>query len=148
MLHAEVRHQSFSEPLALVIAGAGTDGVDVATITLGLGVDFGITVDFGGRSLKEASLVLRRLVEKVQGSQRAGQRCLHPIILIVNRRRRAGQIVDMLDLGQVFRQRDVDVVLHQHEPARRAQMRHISGATSMKIVDADYKVPAIHQSGA
>ncbi|MNJ43920.1 hypothetical protein D3C77_389480 [compost metagenome] len=65
VLLAEVRHQGLGEALALVVAGARPDRVDVAAIALHLRVDFRVAVDLRGRGLKEARPVRRRPLQQV-----------------------------------------------------------------------------------
>jgi hypothetical protein len=47
-----IKEQRLSATLAFVVAGTRTDRIHVAPIVLGLGMNMGIPVDFGGRCLK------------------------------------------------------------------------------------------------
>src|SRR4029079_10598488 len=47
-----VHHQGFGDALAFVVTGAGTDGIDVAPVALGLRMYRGVAVHLGGRCLK------------------------------------------------------------------------------------------------
>ena len=51
-----VEEQGFGAALALVVAGARPDRVDVAPIALGLRVDLRVAIDLAGRGLEDRAL--------------------------------------------------------------------------------------------
>jgi len=53
VLAAVVKEQGFGAALALVVAGARADRVDLAPVAFGLRMDFGVAVDLAGGGLKD-----------------------------------------------------------------------------------------------
>ena len=93
-----VEEQRLGAALALVVAGARSDRVDVAPIVFGLRMDAGIAVHFGGRRLEDFRAHALGQAQHVDRAVHAGLGRLHRIALVVNRRRRTGEIVDLVDL--------------------------------------------------
>ena len=93
-----VEEQRLGAALAFVVAGARADRIDVAPIVLGLRMDVGVAVDFRGRGLEDLGLHPLGEAQHVDGAVHAGLGRLHRIVLVVDGRSRAGQIVDLVDL--------------------------------------------------
>src|SRR5690606_39184791 len=81
-----VEEQRLGAALALIVARARTDRIDVAPVVLTLGVDGGIAVDLAGRSLENAAAEPLCEAEHVDGPVHAGLGRLHGIVLVVNGR--------------------------------------------------------------
>ena len=69
-------------------------------------MDFRIAVDFAGRRLQDARALARGEVEHVDRTLHTGLGRLHRIVLVVDRRGRAGEVEDAVDFD-VERKRDV-----------------------------------------
>jgi len=112
-----VEEQGLGAALAFVVAGARADRVDVAAIILGLGMDVRVAIDLAGRGLEDPRVQPLGQAQHVDGAVHAGLGGLHRIVLVVDRRSRAGEIVDLVDLDI---ERERHVMAHQLE-ARIAQ---------------------------
>mmetsp|Transcript_157815 Transcript_157815/g.383210 ORF Transcript_157815/g.383210 Transcript_157815/m.383210 type:complete len:351 (+) Transcript_157815:24-1076(+) len=84
--------------LALVVAGAHTDGVDVAPVGLWLRRDGGVAVALRCGSLEEPCTAALREPKRVVGAQEAGLDRLHRVELVVRRGGGARQVVDLIHL--------------------------------------------------
>jgi hypothetical protein len=98
VLTVVVEEEGFSDTLALVIAGAGADGIDVAPVALGLGMHLRIAIDFRGGSLEHARLEAACEAEHVDGTHHGGLDRLDGVVLIMRRGGGAGEIVDLIHL--------------------------------------------------
>ena len=107
-----IEEQGLGAALAFVVAGPGADRIDVAPILLGLRVDVGIAIDLRGRGLENLGAQPLGEPEHVDGAVHARLGGLHGVVLVVHGRRRAGEIVDLVDLD-IERKRHV--VTHQLE---------------------------------
>ena len=68
---------------------------------------------------------------------------LHRIELVVDRRGRAGEVVDLVDLDV---EREGDVVPDQLEARIVEQMQDVVARTGEEVVDAQHVVPVLQQS--
>jgi len=57
---AVVETESFGDALALVVTGAGTNGIDAAAIALGLGVEFRVAIHLTGVEASSSRAPTRR----------------------------------------------------------------------------------------
>ena len=73
----------------------------------------------------------------------AGLGGLHRIVLVVDRRGRAGEVVDLVDLDV---EREGDVVAHQLEMRIAQQMRDVVLAAGEEVVDAQHVVAVAQQA--
>ena len=95
VLAAVVEEQGLGAALALVVAAARADRIDVAPVVLRLRMDLRIAVHLGGRGLKNPRLHPLGQAQHVDRAVHAGLGRLHRIELVVHRRGRAGQVVDL-----------------------------------------------------
>jgi nucleoside-diphosphate-sugar epimerase len=79
MLPVIVEEQCFGRALALVVAGANSQWVDVPPIAFRLRVNRRIAIDFAGRGLKDASARALGQAEHVDGAMDAGFQRLNRI---------------------------------------------------------------------
>ena len=93
-----VEEQRLGAALAFIIAGARADRVDVAPVVFGLRMNIGIAVDLRRRRLENLALQPLGEAQHVDGAMHAGLGRLHRIVLIVDGRGGAGEIVDLVDL--------------------------------------------------
>src|SRR4051812_45838836 len=85
MLAVIVEEQGFSAALALIVAGARPDRVDIAPIGLGLRVNCRIPVHFAGRCLKNAASEAFRQTQHINSSVHRSLGRLHGIVLVMDR---------------------------------------------------------------
>ena len=137
-----VEEQRLGAALALVIAGARTDRVDVAPIFLRLRVDVRIAIDLARRSLEDLALQPLGEAEHVDRAVHAGLGRLHGIVLVVDRRCRTGEIVDLVDLDI---ERHRDVVPHEFEARLAMQVVEVALGPGEQVVDAQHLVPLFEQ---
>ena len=144
-----VHHQGFRHPFAFVIAAPNPDGIDVPPIPLRLGVDLGIAIDLRGGRQEDAGLHPLGQPQHVERPQHVGLDGLHRVVLIVHRRGRTGQVIDLVDL-----QHDGvhHVVPDYLQPGIVPQVEKVGFGAGKKIIQAkDVVIPvqqALHQMGA
>jgi hypothetical protein len=137
--------RALRHPLALVVARPGAEAVDVAVVVLALGMHGGIAVDLGRRRLHHAGAGALGELEQIQDADRIGLDRQDRIALVVPRRRRTRQIIDLID---VELPRLHDVVVDKAKPAGVAQVRDVGEPAGQEIVDADDVVAARHEARA
>ena len=137
-----VEEQGLGAPLSLVIAGTRSDRIDPAPIFLGLRVDFGITVDLARRGLQDFRAGALGETEHVDRSVHAGLGRLNRIMLVVDRRGRTGEIVDLVHLHE---ERECHVVPLELESGMVQQVRDIGTRSGEQIVHAQDLVPFVDQ---
>ncbi len=135
-LLAVVRHrQRLGVPLRLVVDATRADRVDVAPVRLGLRVHLRVAVHLarggeqepGALHLREAEGVVRAVRADLEGLQGEPQ--------IVDRARRAGEVVD-----EIERLVDLDVVrevVRQEDERVPTQVLDVGERPGLEIVDAD-----------
>ena len=79
-----IEKERFGATLALVVARSDPDGVHMAPIIFGLGMNVGIAINFAGRSLKDFALQALGKAENVDGTVDGRLDRLHRIMLIVD----------------------------------------------------------------
>ena len=145
VLAVVVEEQRLGAALALVVAGARADRVDVAPVVLGLRVDLGVAVDLAGRGLEDLRLGPLGQAQHVDRAVHAGLGGLHRVVLVVDRRGRAGQVVDLVDLDV---EREGDVVAHQLEVRVVQQVDDVVLGAGEEVVDAQHVVAVGQQAVA
>src|SRR5665213_3538621 len=98
VLAVVVEEQCLCTALALVITRARTYWIDVAPIVLCLWMHGRVAIDLAGRRLQDSSLKTLGKTEHVYSAMHAGLGRLHRIALIMNRRCRTGEIVNLIHL--------------------------------------------------
>ena len=129
-----VHHQRLGDALALVVAGAGADGVDIAPVALRLRMD--------GRDLRrprrsrpgESGPEPLGQHQHVDGAQHVRLDGLDRVVLVVNGRGGAGQVVDLVDLEE---ERLGDVVPDKLELVVVEQMLDVLSPAGEEVVQAD-----------
>jgi hypothetical protein len=96
-------------------------------------MDQRIAIDFGGRGLQDLRLYPFGETEHVDRAVHARLRRLHRIMLIMNGRGRASEIVDLVHLD-IERKRHV--VPEQFETRMREKMLDIPARAGKEIIDA------------
>ena len=134
-----VEKQRLGAALALVVAGARTDRIDVAPIILGLGMNSRVAVDLRRRGLENFRTQALGEAQHVDCAVHARLRRLHRVVLVVHRRCRAGKIVDFVDFD-IERKRHV--VPHQLEALFADEVRDVALRTGEEVVDADHVAPS------
>ncbi|GCC46270.1 hypothetical protein chiPu_0030377 [Chiloscyllium punctatum] len=105
-------------------------------------MDFRIAIDLRGRRLEDLCLHALGKTKHVDGAVNAGLGGLHRIELVMNRRSRTRQIVDLVHLDI---ERERDVVAHDLEPGIADQMRNVGPAAGEVIVDAEHIVALLDE---
>ena len=135
-----VEEQRFGAALAFVVAGARADRVDVAPIFLGLRMRHRIAIDLAGRGLQDPAFQPLGEAEHVD---RAVHRCLHRldrVVLVMDRRSRTGEVVDLVDLDI---EREADVVPQELEARVHVHMVEVALGRRKQIVDADHLMAVV-----
>ena len=144
MMLAPVREeQRLGTALAFIIAGTDAVGVHMAPVGLHLRMHFGIPVDLAGGSLEDAGLHALGKAEHVGGSIDAGLDGLHRIVLIVDWRRRAGKIVNLIHFHI---ERNADVMAHELEARMVHELCHITSGARKEVVHAQDFMSLVQQA--
>ncbi len=138
-----VHEQRFRAALAFVVARAHADRVHATAVALVLRMHVGVAVHLARRRLQDARLHALREAEQIDRAMHAGLGGLHRVALIVHRRRRAREVVDLVDFHV---QRKRHVVTHQLEIRRIEQVRDVVLRARVEIVDAQHVVPGRHEA--
>ena len=112
VLAVVVHEEGLRDTLALVVAAPESDRIHVPPVLLALRVDVRIAVDFRGGRLKDARARSLRESEHIDHAHGGTLDRLDRIVLIVDGRRRARHVVDLVDLDE---ERIHDVVTDRFE---------------------------------
>ena len=132
-----VEEQRFRAALALVVAGARTQRVDVAPVAFRLRVDAGIAVHFGRGGLEHLGPGALGQSEHVDGADHARLGGLHGVELVMDGGGRAGEVVDLVHLHV---ERKADVVAHQLEAVVVEQGGDVAPTPGEVVVHAQHVV--------
>ena len=97
----------------------------------------GIAVDFGCAGLKNSGLVAFGHAEHVDGAEDIGLDGADRVVLVVDGRCGAGEIVDAIDLIVIEVDRIDDVVLDESEMGMREKVSDVLAFAGKEIVDAE-----------
>ena len=126
--------ERLAEPFRFVIAGAWTDGVDVAPVRLGLGMDERVAVDLRGRCEQEPRSDRARHFEESVHAERVGAQRMHGHAVVVHGAGRGRQVRDDVDLD-LGRLRDVG--LDELVAIVSQEVGDVADGTRGEIVHAD-----------
>ena len=133
-----VHKESFGTALSLVVARPQSDRVHIAPICLLLRMHHRIAVYLAGRSLQDFGLGAFGQPEHMDGSHDRGFQGLDRVVLVMNGRCGAGEVVYFVDFGMV---RLDDIVAYQFEMVVFQQVADIVLTAGEVIVHADDVVP-------
>jgi hypothetical protein len=142
VLPEAVEEQGLGAALALVVAGARADRIDLAPIGFDLGVDLRVAIDLAGRGLQHPSAGALGQVQHVDRAHDIGAHGHDRVVLIMDRRGRAGQVVDLVHRNE---DRVVHVVVHELEVRVIQQVGDVVLAAGEQVVQADHAVAARDQ---
>ena len=143
VLAVVVEEQRLGRALALVVAGAGADGIDVSPVVLGLGVHLRVAVHLGGRRREDLRPGALGQPEHVDRAVHRGLRRLHRVALVVDRRGGAGQVVDLVHLDV---EREGHVVPDHLEPRVGQEVGDVVLGRRVVVVDAEHVIAVVEQS--
>ena len=138
-----VEHQGLGAALAFVVARAGTDRVHVAAVALRLRMHLGVAVDLARRGVEDPRLHPLGEAEHVDRAHDRGLGRLDRVVLVVARRRGAGEVVDLIDLEH---DRLGHVVADQLEVAPAEQVGDVRLLAREEVVEADDVVPLLDET--
>ena len=130
-------------PLSLLVGASLADRADVSAILFGNRRHLRLAVDFSRRGLQNARPHASGHFEHVDRSDQRRLERHHRIVHVVGRRRRAGQIVNLVHLLEI---RKRDVVTHESEQRIGHQMLHIALVARVIVVQRDHLVPVGEQA--
>lgn len=145
MLTAIVEKQSFGTPLALVVAGSAADRIDIAPIVLGLRMDGGIAIDLGCGGLQDADLEALSEAEHVDRAGDARLRRLNGVELIMDRRGRTSEVINLVNFDK---QREGYVVAEKLETPVVEEILDVAAGSGGEIIGAKNLVALVKQKAA
>jgi len=107
-----IEEQGFGTSLPFVIAGTRSNTIDISPIGFRLRMDRRVSIDLGGRGLKDLGSQSFGQPEHIDGPMDVYFRGLNGVILIMNRRGRTGKIINFIHLDI---EREGDVVTKEFE---------------------------------
>ena len=114
------------------------DRIDSTPIVFALGMDFGVAIDLAGRCLQDLAFQPLGKAQHIDRPVHRGLGRLHRIMLVVHRRGRASEVVDLVDLDV---EREAHVMTHKLETRMVVKVVDIAFGAGEKIVDAENFVP-------
>jgi hypothetical protein len=143
MLAVVIKEKGFRTPFPLIIACPETDGVDTSPVGFWLGMDHGIPIYLRSRGLKDLGLEPFRQPQHVDGTVNVHLGGLNRVVLIVDRRRRTSQVVDLIDLHI---KRKGNVVANEFKIRIPYQRSDISLGPRIEIVDTEDIVSILEET--
>jgi len=140
--------ERLAAPLAFVVAGPLADRVDVAPVLLGLRMDLGLAVDLAGRGDQHLRAGRLRELEHVHRAEHRRLQRTNRVPLVVRRRGRTREVIDLVDLGVVAID---DVVPHELEPARVSaglQRGDVLRTAGIEVVETDHMIAVLDEPRA
>jgi len=98
VLAVVIEKQGFRAALAFVVATADADGVDVAPVVFGLWMHRRVAIDLRRAGLKYPGPHAFSQAQHIDGAMHTGFGGLHRVVLVMDGRSRAGQVVNLVDL--------------------------------------------------
>ena len=120
-------------------------GLTLPQYDLGLRVDLRVAVDLAGRRLEDAAAQPLGEPQHVDRAVDRGLGRLHRVVLVVDRRRRTGEVVDLVDLDE---QRERHVVPDELEARVVVQVIDVALGAGEEVVDAEHLVALLEQAVA
>lgn len=143
MLPVVVEEQGLRASLAFVITRPRPDRVDVAPVALGLGMHGRIAIDLGGGGLEDLAAQALGQAQHVDRAVHAGLGRGDGVVLVMDRRGRAGEVVDLVDLDI---ERKGHVMAHELEPGMVVQVLDVALGAGKEVVGADHLMPLFKQA--
>src|SRR5262249_22327853 len=138
-----IEEQGFCGPLSFIITGSRPDRVHMAPVVLGLRMLLRIAIDLARGRLKNARVEPLGETEHVDGAKHARLYRVNRVVLIVYRTRRAGEVVDLVDLDI---DRKHDIVPHKLKMRMTLQMRNVAAPAGYKTVETNDLVSALEKA--
>jgi hypothetical protein len=137
-----VEEQRLGAPLPLVVAGADANRIHVHHLRLGLGVHLRVAVHLAGGRPEDLGPDALGQPQHVDGAVHAGLGGLDRIVLVVHRRGRARQVVDLVHLHV---QREGDVVTDELEARVLQYPRQVVAGAGEEVVHRQDVTPVVEQ---
>jgi hypothetical protein len=143
ILAVVIKEKGFRAPFSLVVTRPETDGIDASPIGLRLGMDRGIAIDLRSRCLKNPGFESFGKPQHVDGAMNVHLGGLNGVVLIVDRRSRTGQVIDLIDL---YVEREGNVVANEFKIRIPYQRSDILLGPRIEIVDTENVVPILEET--
>lgn len=135
--------EGFSDTFALVVTGSGTDTVDVTPVIFSLRVLLGVTVHFGGGRDEESGLGSFGQTKHVQSPHEGGFGGLDRVVLVVGRRSRTCQVVNLVHFDH---ERLDNIVSDEFKVGVTDPVRDVGSGSSEEVVEDGDLVSEDHES--
>ena len=143
MLSPVIEKECLGTTLSLVVTGTGAHGVDAAPVILSLGMYLRVSVHLAGRGLQDSRASAFSQSQHVDRAMYTGLGCLYRIRLVVNRRRRTGQVVDLIHLDI---KRKGDIMANQFEIRETEKMGYVAFVAGKKVIQTNNVIALFDQS--
>ena len=143
VLAVVIEKQRLGAALALVIAGAGADGIHIAPVVLLLRMGQRVAVNLAGRGLEDARAAPPGKLQHVDRPMHGCLHRLHGVVLVMYRARRAGEVEDAVHLQA---QRLRHIVADELEIHLAKKVRDIRLGAGEQVVEADDIAALGHQA--
>jgi len=143
MLPPVIKKEGLSTSFSLVVTRTNANRVDLAPVTLGLGMNLRVPVDLARRGLKNSGSRALSQTQHIDRAMHTRLGGLHGVMLVMNGARRAGEIEDLINLHV---EREGDVVSHQFEVGPPQKVGNVSLTAREKVVHAEHLVTRLNQT--
>jgi hypothetical protein len=143
MLAVIIKEQCFGTAFPLIVTRTRPDRIDIAPVAFCLGVDRRISIYFARRGLKDATFEALGEPQHVDCAvyRRLGR--LHWVVLILNWRRGASEIIDLVNFHVEWKRH---IVTNELETGMDTEMLNIPLGAREEIIDAQNVMPLLEQS--
>ena len=129
-----VEEECFGGAFAFIVAGADADGVDVAAVGFGLGVDGGVAIDFAGGCLEDFGFGSFGHAQDVDGAQDGDFHGFNGVVLVVDGAGGAGHVEDLIDFEPDIA---CDIVADEFEIGFVQQVGDVLFLAGEEVIQAD-----------
>ena len=140
-----IHKQSFGCTFTFIVTTTDTDRVHISPIRFYLRMNGRIAIHFTGRSLENLCFGSFSHPQHIHSSVNGGFHCLDGIILIMGRRCRTSQVIDLIDLGVIRRSY---IMTNQLKVVILQQVTNIILTAGKIIIQANHIIALSHQAFA
>jgi hypothetical protein len=142
VLPVVIEKQGFGASLAFVVTGPVTNRVDSSPIRFRLRMLVWVAIDLAGRCLQYPDFQAFGQSEQINRTVNTGLRRLNRVILVMNGRCGAGEIVYFVNFNEQWKR---NVMPEQFETIVVKKVRNIGFSPGIEVIDTQNLISAIEQ---